>query len=80
MFIKVKDNFEGIVYLNINHIRAIYRMTPDNRKAYYSIYFSEAEDNYMNISEDEFNKIKKYIELETLYQAEIKPIAMCYHK
>ena len=64
MFIKVKNHLDNDVYLNINHIRAIYCI-PENqhhRETYYSIYFGEAEDNYINILEDEFNKIKKYIE------------------
>lgn len=60
MFIKVKNHLDNDVYLNINHIRAIYCI-PENqhhRETYYSIYYGDAEDNYITILEDEFNKIK----------------------
>ena len=62
MFIKVKNNSGNDVYLNINHIQAIRCITHDDNKKCYLVIFGDAENSYIEISEDEFNKIKKYIE------------------
>lgn len=59
MFIKVKDNYNCDVYLNLNQVKAIHQMKPVNIDGaiHYSIIYGDAEDAYVNISEDEFNKI-----------------------